>query len=328
MFPIFDRKKRVIGFSGRMLEKGEPKYLNSPETDLFHKGEQLFELPFAIETIRKKNEAIVVEGNMDVISLHQNGWKQAVAPLGTAFTENQLKILWNLCDEPIMCFDGDTAGQHAMIRAMNRALPLLIPGKSLRFAIMPAGKDPDDLMRHQPEIFKNIIQTPFAFIDVFWSDLLKTHALKTPEQLAKAEKDGQELIQKIQDDAVRKLYEKEIKYRFKQLTYQIKNPNYKPKRKIKLTLPENDKILMAYLYAYPSDLAGYAEDLLSMDLFNDLHDQALFNGWYDAVIRGETPPLPEIDNNLIQSIEKVKKTKSCDVVTEEVSKILNNLKLL
>jgi DNA primase len=183
MFPIFDRKKRVIGFSGRMLEKGEPKYLNSPETDLFHKGEQLFGLPFAIETIRMKNEAIVVEGNMDVISLHQHGWNQTVAPLGTAFTEKQVQILWKLCDEPIMCFDGDSAGQRAMIRAMNRALPLLVPGKSLRFAVLPPGMDPDDMMRQKSDkIWKNLIQNAQSFIDVFWADLLATHLYSTPHK--------------------------------------------------------------------------------------------------------------------------------------------------
>lgn len=327
MFPIFDRKKRVIGFSGRMLEKGEPKYLNSPETELFHKGEQLFELPFAIDTIRKKNEAIVVEGNMDVISLHQHGWTQAVAPLGTAFTENQLQILWHLCDEPIMCFDGDTAGQHAMIRAMNRALPLLIPGKSLRFATLPSGQDPDDMMRHNPSLFKSIIQEASSFIDVFWNHVLTTHLLKTPEQLAKAEKDAFELIQKIQNEIVRSLYAQEIKYRFKQLTYQLKNPKFKPRKKIKITLPETDKILLAYLYAYPKELAGFVDELNQFNFLYDIHEQALYNAWVDAVCEGKVPPVPETDNALLQKIEKIQKCQTPESVIQEITHLINHAKL-
>lgn len=327
MFPIFDRKKRVIGFSGRMLEKGEPKYLNSPETDLFHKGEQLFELPFAMETIRKKNEAIVVEGNMDVISLHQHGWTQAVAPLGTAFTENQLQILWHLCDEPTLCFDGDTAGQHAMIRAMNRALPLLVPGKSLRFATMPAGQDPDDLMRHAPETFKNVIQQALPFIDIFWGNILNTHALKTPEQVAKAEKDAIELVQKIQNESVRNLYNKEIKYRFKQLAYQLKNPRFKMMRKIKVALPDTDKILLTYLYAYPEELSKYVDEISAMELFDDLREKALVNGWISAVLEAKLPPVPETEKELVLAIDKIKKQKTAEDASDEVARIINNLKL-
>ncbi len=327
MFPIFDRKKRVIGFSGRMLEKGEPKYLNSPETELFHKGEQLFALPFAIETIRKKNEAIVVEGNMDVISLHQNGWTQAVAPLGTAFTENQLQLLWHLCDEPIMCFDGDTAGQHAMIRAMNRALPLLVPGKSLRFAVLPTGQDPDDMMRHNPTLFKSIIQEATSFIDIFWNNILATHLLKTPEQLAKAEQDAIELVHKIKNEAVKTLYTREIKYRFKQLTYQLKNPRFKPRKKVKITLPDMDKILLSYLYAYPKAISGFVDELNQFNFFSDLHEQALYNAWVDAVIEGGEPLIPETETLLLQQIEKVQKSKTADEVLQEITHVINHIKL-
>ena len=128
MFPVMNRRGHVIGFSGRILHEGEPKYLNSPETDLFHKGDLLYGLPQAIETVRKKNTALIVEGNVDVISLHGAGFTQAMAPLGTAFTEDQIRLLWSLCDEPIICFDGDGAGRKAMVRALNRALPLLQAG--------------------------------------------------------------------------------------------------------------------------------------------------------------------------------------------------------
>ena len=147
MFPILDRRKKVIGFGGRMMAKGEPKYLNSPETELFHKGDTLYALPHALETMRKTNNTILVEGYMDVIALHSAGFTNAVAPLGTALTEAQIKILWQSTDEPIICFDGDAAGQKASYRALHRALPHLTPGKSLRFVFLPSPFDPDDMIR-------------------------------------------------------------------------------------------------------------------------------------------------------------------------------------
>jgi DNA primase len=328
MFPIFDRKKRVIGFSGRMLEKGEPKYLNSPETDLFHKGEQLFGLPFAIETIRMKNEAIVVEGNMDVISLHQHGWNQTVAPLGTAFTEKQVQILWKLCDEPIMCFDGDSAGQRAMIRAMNRALPLLVPGKSLRFAVLPPGMDPDDMMRQKSDkIWKNLIQNAQSFIDVFWADLLATHLHSTPEQRAKLQTDALGKIQQIQDQEIRRLYESEIKQRLKKLLYRGAKKNVN----IQLQLPQEDLFLLASLYAYPNELAVFSETLSALNYFSGIRETALFNGWMDAVLEGKELPMPETEKKLMMQIDKIRTSKTAQDVAQEVEswlcgKQLNRLK--
>jgi DNA primase len=134
MFPILDRRGQAIAFGGRILDQGEPKYLNSPETPLFHKGRVLYGLSHAQKTARETNEIIVVEGYMDVIALAQAGISNAVAPLGTALTEEQIALLWRVAQEPILCFDGDNAGQRAAARAADRAIPLLKPGLSLRFA--------------------------------------------------------------------------------------------------------------------------------------------------------------------------------------------------
>src|SRR3546814_816658 len=147
MFPITDRRGRVIAFGGRILDDGQPKYLNSPETPLFHKGRVLYGLAQALKAARDANEVVVAEGYMDVIALAQAGLTQAVAPLGTALTEEQMAELWRLAPEPILCFDGDVAGQRAAARAAERALPLLKPGHSFRFALLPAGEDPDSLDR-------------------------------------------------------------------------------------------------------------------------------------------------------------------------------------
>ncbi|USI73042.1 DNA primase [Sphingomonas morindae] len=147
IIPIADRRGRVIAFGGRILGTGEPKYLNSPETPLFDKGATLFNLHRAAAASRKSGRLIVVEGYLDVIALAQAGIGEAVAPLGTALTERQLEAAWALADAPILCMDGDAAGRKAAVRAAERAMPLLRPGKSLAFVTLPAGIDPDDLVR-------------------------------------------------------------------------------------------------------------------------------------------------------------------------------------
>ncbi len=147
MIPIRDARGRTIAFGGRILDAGEPKYLNSPETPLFDKGRTLFNLDRAAPASRKADRLFVVEGYMDVIGLASAGIDEAVAPLGTALTEQQMARLWRLIDVPTLCFDGDAAGQKAAVRAAERALPALTIGKSLRFARLPAGQDPDDIVK-------------------------------------------------------------------------------------------------------------------------------------------------------------------------------------
>ncbi len=147
MFPIGDRRGRVIGFGGRAMGDAQPKYLNSPETSLFHKSIVLYGVAHAAPAVRKGARLVAVEGYMDVIALHQAGITGAVAPLGTALTEGQLEEMWRLADEPVLCFDGDAAGARAAGRAAERALPGLRAGRGLRFARLPDGHDPDTLVR-------------------------------------------------------------------------------------------------------------------------------------------------------------------------------------
>jgi DNA primase len=147
MFPIADHAGRIVAFGGRVMGEGEPKYLNSPETPLFHKGRGLYGLDRARAAGRAADPIIVCEGYMDVIALHEAGFPGAVAPLGTALTEDQLALLWRLSPEPVLCFDGDAAGQRAAGRAVERALPLIGPERGLAFLALPAGDDPDTLVR-------------------------------------------------------------------------------------------------------------------------------------------------------------------------------------
>ncbi|MDA1131920.1 MAG: DNA primase, partial [Proteobacteria bacterium] len=147
MFPITDRRGQIVAFGGRTLGEARAKYLNSPETEFFHKGSLLYNLAGARSASREAGTVLVAEGYTDVISLWRHGFRHAVAPLGTALTDNQLGELWRLAPEPVLCLDGDAAGMRAAVRAAENALPLLKPGHSLRFALLPAGEDPDSLLR-------------------------------------------------------------------------------------------------------------------------------------------------------------------------------------
>lgn len=266
MFPILNRRGQPVAFGGRLLEKGEPKYLNSPETELFRKGEQLYALSQALPAIRTQNAAVLVEGYMDVIALHSAGFANAVAPLGTALTERQLALLWQACDEPAICFDGDAAGQKAAARALNRALPLLAPGKSLQFVFLPAGFDPDDMIRKKsPEAFRQALQEAASLGNTLWRMLLETHRTDTPEQLAKLEADTRKLIGGIQDASVRAYYAREFKDRMWQLTRAKGGSGRKKGARAPTNMPlpgvAQAKMLAAYLIAYPHAGLSFLEEI-------------------------------------------------------------------
>lgn len=186
MIPIRDQRGRAIAFGGRVIGQGEPKYLNSPDTPLFDKGRTLFNLDRAGPAARKAGRIIVVEGYMDVIALAQAGFDEAVAPLGTALTEMQLERLWRLCDVPILCFDGDAAGQRAAMRAAVRALPMLAPARSLAFVTLPSGTDPDDLVRGEggAQAFAALLARAEPLVERLWRAERDAQPLTTPEARA------------------------------------------------------------------------------------------------------------------------------------------------
>ncbi|KAB2846439.1 MAG: DNA primase, partial [Hyphomicrobiaceae bacterium] len=214
MFPITDLKDRVIAFGGRTLEKdGQPKYLNSPETPLFHKGSLLFNASRARRAAHDKGRLIVVEGYMDVIALAQSGFEETVAPLGTALTGHQLELLWRSAAEPTLCFDGDSAGRRAAHRSLEISLPLLKPGQSLKYAFLPEGLDPDDLLRQEgPAAFEAVLGRTRPLFDVLIEreEGLAEH-LTTPEQRAALEVRLKSLVGTITDPTVRAHYQQELK---------------------------------------------------------------------------------------------------------------------
>jgi DNA primase len=219
MFPITDLRGRVIAFGGRALEKDAPaKYLNSPETPLFHKGATLYNIANARAAAHKGASVVAVEGYVDVIAMVGAGYEATVAPLGTALTADQLGLLWRMADEPVLCFDGDAAGRRASYRAVDLALPLLRPGKSLKFATLPEGQDPDDLARTGGrDALADVIDAARPLAQVLWMRECEASPLDTPERRAAFEARLAEVTAAVADDTVRKYYRREFGDRLRRL---------------------------------------------------------------------------------------------------------------
>lgn len=216
MFPIRDSSGRVIAFGGRLMEAHEnaPKYLNSPETPIFKKGYVLYNADQARREAIDLGTILVVEGYMDVIALAQAGFRAAVAPLGTAVTVEHLQMLWRIVDTPVFCLDGDSAGERAMQRVSEMALPLIRPGKSVRFATLPKGEDPDSLVQKQgKEAIERVIAQASPLVDVIWRNHYANQRLQTPEERAGAEQRLMAAVNMIQDKGVQQSYRQEMKDR-------------------------------------------------------------------------------------------------------------------
>lgn len=218
MFPIPSSREKTIAFGGRAMDPSAPaKYLNSNETELFHKSNVLFNYARARKTIKNDDISIIaVEGYMDVIALHQAGVEHAVAPLGTALTENQLRLMWRVSNQPVLCFDGDGAGRRAAERAIDLALPHVSPGKSLRFAMLPAGKDPDDLVNEEGRsAFDEVIGNANSLAGMLWNRETSKGVYDTPESKAELEKRFAQITSTISDENIRRHYQQDIRDRLR-----------------------------------------------------------------------------------------------------------------
>jgi len=287
MFPIADRAGRVIAFGGRVLGDGQPKYLNSPDSALFEKGRVLYAWSEARAAVIRSGGsggpnaapgAIVTEGYLDVIALHQAGFVTAVAPLGTALTEFQLQELWRLTSEPVLCFDGDAAGQRAALRALRRALPLLRPGHSLRFATLSAGEDPDSVIRERGQAgFDNILAAARPLSTVLWESELGTGHPDTPERRADLERRLLEHVGCIADRTVHAEYRRFVRDRLFDLARQPRTgsrrlpsvrPTYvrdgpePPPRSTERVLREN---LFRIILRFPCLIDEVTEELAALD---------------------------------------------------------------
>ncbi len=227
IFPIADLRGKIIAFGGRALSKDVPaKYLNSPETPLFHKGHILYNFAKARSSAFNHQSMVVAEGYMDVVAFSRAGIEHAVAPLGTAMTIDQLKLLWRTVPEPILCFDGDKAGVKAAFRAMNLALPNIEPGLSLKFALLPDGQDPDDILRDfGADALKEILQNAQTMDEMLWLDHTHDGDFNTPERRAMLESKLFETVGQIQNATIAKYYKKSMQDRLYKLFNPMRNNN-------------------------------------------------------------------------------------------------------
>lgn len=203
IFPILSLKGMIVGFGGRILGQGDPKYLNSPETQLFAKGHELYNFFSARRAIRQTGRALVVEGYMDVVALHQHGIEYAVAALGTAITPFHIQKLLRQTDNVVFCFDGDNAGKKAAHRAMENSLPYLVDGKNLSFLFLPEGEDPDSYVRHVgKEAFEDFLKNALPLSVFLFKSLLVHVDLQTDEGRAKLVRDAKPLLKQISAPAL------------------------------------------------------------------------------------------------------------------------------
>jgi len=213
MYPIRDARGRCIAFGGRAMDpEDKAKYLNSPETELFDKGRSLYNVKDARVAAGKGQPLVVAEGYMDVIALSEAGFGASVAPLGTAITENQLAMMWRISDEPVITLDGDAAGQRAALRLIDLALPLLEAGRSLRFAMMPEGQDPDDVLKSSgAAAVQKLLDAAVPMVQLLWQREIEGRVFDSPERKAALDKSLREKIMLIKDPSIRSHYGQAIK---------------------------------------------------------------------------------------------------------------------
>ena len=265
MFPIFNAHGKIVAFSGRSLDGSEPKYINTTDTDIFHKRQTVFGLNFARDAIHRANRSIVVEGQIDAIKMQVNGFAETVAPLGTALTEDHIALLCKSNRNIIFCFDGDGAGQKAAARACNIVLPFIRDTSDVRFAFVSGGKDPDEILKTSgADAMRKIIDDAVALTDFLWELANKNYIVSTPGGRAQAEKflDGQ--IEKIADPELRKQYKQE----YDKSKFQNWHSWKRVPKTVNIKLPDIDAItkntLVYIVNKYPELAERYLDFLVTL----------------------------------------------------------------
>ena len=295
MFPIRDARGRCVAFGGRAMDpNARAKYLNSPETILFDKGRSLYNHGPARAAVGRGQPLIVAEGYMDVIALVRAGFEGAVAPLGTAITENQLAMMWQITPEPIIALDGDKAGLRAAYRLIDLAVPLLQTGRALRFALMPEGQDPDDLLRaNGASAVQSIVDTAMPLVELLWRRETEGQTFDSPDRKAALDKRLRGSTSQIQDQNLRKHYDqaiKDLRWDFFRAARSFKSG---PKRNIVqqagastkgsvLAAGEGDvaqylreAVILAILIRYPDLVYEFLDELAMLDFEHGDHPSML-----------------------------------------------------
>ena len=289
IFPIENRQGKVIAFGARALGDSQPKYLNSGDSPTFSKKAVLYGWVQARDAVRRKLPLVVVEGYMDVIAVQRSGVAAAVAPLGTALTPEQITLLWKLHDEPILCFDGDAAGQRAQLRALERILPLLEPGRSARLATLPAGRDPDDVLNESgPEGLRKILSSAQAMVDVIWTTTAAQFDTQQPEARAQFWQSVRGLVRSIGNNQVRGAYGDEIENRIAAMRSQTRGQTntFMARRTIRPAtgLMHRHRAILALILAHPALVPANFEALTMLEIADQKLDH-MKKALIDAVIR-------------------------------------------
>ena len=269
MFPIFNHKGRVIAFSGRSLDGSEPKYINTTDTELFHKRQTIFGFNFARNDIYKKNRSIVVEGQIDAIQMQCNGFGETVAPLGTALTDDHIALLCKANRNIIFCFDGDNAGQKAAARACSIILPFICDNSDVRFAFVTGGKDPDEVLKSGgAAAMQKIIDNSVPLIDFLWKNVNANYLVSTPGGRTQAEKFLSTELSKITD----KKFQYEIEQEYKKREFQ----EWRSWKKVdtpKIKIPDVDLVtrntLVYIVNKFPEIASQYADFLTTLNISFD-----------------------------------------------------------
>jgi DNA primase len=328
MFPIRDSRGRCIAFGGRSLDPAaRAKYLNSPETPLFDKGSNLYNLVSARSAVGRGEPLIVAEGYMDVIALDSGNFNGAIAPLGTAITEKQLQLMWRISPEPIIALDGDKAGLRAAYRLIDLSLPLLRTGKALRFSIMPEGKDPDDLIRNEgASVFKNLIDEAVPMVDLIWKRETEGKSFDSPERRSGLDKSLSDAIALIKDKNLKNHYRDALFQARRQFfgrqnagTTEFKNnsrlmPQSDTKSSFLVAADEKtvsaqirESTVIAVLMNFPELIEIFYDELIMIDLASPDCDLIL-----KELVKLDNGTKAEIKNELMEKIggEKVEKLLS------------------
>ena len=270
MFPIFNAHNQIVAFSGRSLDGSEPKYINTTDTELFHKRQTIFGFNFARDAIHRANRSIIVEGQIDAIQMQCNGFPETVAPLGTALTEDHIAILCKSNRNITFCFDGDNAGQKAAVRACTLVLPFLRDNSDIRFAFVTGGKDPDEVLKTQGvDAMHKIIDNSIGLIDFLWENVNKNYLVSTPGGRSRAEKYLKECISKIQD----KIFQNEIENEYNQRKFKEWHKWKQKKYEPEIELPDIDimtiNMIKSIVQTYPELSEKYLDFLSSLNISFD-----------------------------------------------------------
>ena len=311
MFPIQNRQGRVIAFGARALGEAQPKYLNSPEGPTFSKKAVLYGWTQARALLRQSLPLLVVEGYMDVIAVSASGVAAALAPLGTALTEQQIQLVWKLHTEPILCFDGDAAGQKAASRAIERILPLLEPGRTVRIASLPSGQDPDDILKSEGEEgLRRVLSAASGILDSLWQRKFSEYRLEDartqPGARAAFWADMRQLVRSISHNQTRTAYLDDVEYRIGVMRAALKGASatatggyssggYQAGQMVRTRRPKTGlriqyQAALALLVRFPELFSDFAEELAMMQ-FDDNDLENLKKQIIDLLIA--TPDLDE-----------------------------------